>query len=191
MKSCRPVEIESSPTFDCGPVAFTVGHSTRSFDEFAELLKAHKISLLVDVRSFPRSRSNPQFNTDQLPRSLAAQGVEYKHVDGLGGFRRARPDSKNDGWRNKSFRGYADYMETETFSACLEWLLGAIKEHRLALMCAEAVPWRCHRSLIADALLVRGVTVREISSATKSQPHKMTPFAHVDRCSISYPAYEE
>jgi len=167
--------------------AFTVGHSTRPIDEFIGLLRAHGITQLVDVRTVPRSRHNPQFETGALAKSLAAAGVGYALAPGLGGFRRTSPESPNGGWRNLSFRGYADYMLTPDFNESLVAVLELLKSDRVALMCAEAVPWRCHRSLIADALLVRGHVACEISSATRLQPHKLTPFARVDGETITYP----
>jgi uncharacterized protein (DUF488 family) len=171
--------------------AFTVGHSTRRIDEFISLLAAHGITLLMDVRTVPRSRTNPQFNKDVLPDSLKAVGIAYEHAPALGGLRKAKADSINQGWRNLSFRGYADYMQTPEFGRAIKELVQRISSERIALMCAEAVPWRCHRSLIADALTVRGVTVEEIVSRTKLQVHKMTPFAKVRGTKITYPAYEE
>lgn len=165
----------------------TVGHSTHPLDEFIELLRAHGVTRVIDVRTVPRSRKNPQFNRDTLPAALAAAGIGYEHVPALGGLRRARPDSPNQGWRNASFRGYADYMQTPAFADAVAGLIDRAAEDRLALMCAEAVPWRCHRSLIADALLVRGVPVRHIMSRTQANPHRLTPFACVDGLTITYP----
>jgi len=167
---------------------FTVGHSTRSGDEFIALLKAHGIEAVVDVRTVPRSRRNPQFNRETLPRSLQAADIGYEHVAALGGFRRPSSPSANAGWRNASFRGYADYMQTAEFAAAIQTLAERAKSQCMAVMCAEAVPWRCHRSLIADALLVRGVRVEEIISATRTQVHAMTSFARVEGTSITYPA---
>jgi uncharacterized protein (DUF488 family) len=166
---------------------FTVGHSTRSAEEFVVLLKAHRIELLVDVRTVPRSRHNPQFNRDTLPETLHRAGIEYLHLAALGGLRKPRADSTNAGWRNLSFRGFADYMETPEFEKGLDRLMDAAKGGRVAIMCAEAVPWRCHRSLIADALVARGVEVFELSSLTHAQPHRMTPFARVEGTQVSYP----
>ncbi|MGN6530005.1 MAG: DUF488 domain-containing protein [Burkholderiaceae bacterium] len=168
--------------------AFTVGHSTRPIGEFIALLAAHAITQLVDVRTVPRSRHNPQFETHALERSLAAAGIGYALAPGLGGFRRTGPDSPNGAWRNRSFRGYADYMLTPEFAESLFGVIELLAIDRVALMCAEAVPWRCHRSLIADALLVRGHVACEIASATRLQPHRLTPFAHVDGDVITYPA---
>ncbi len=169
------------------PLVFTIGHSTRQLAELIGLLKAHNVDTLVDVRTVPRSRRNPQFNRETLPGALRASGLAYVHEPGLGGFRRAVPDSPNRGWRNASFRGYADYMQSEEFAQHLERVMQRARAERLALMCAEAVAWRCHRSLIADALLVHGFRVEEISSETRSQPHKLTSFAHVEGTRITYP----
>lgn len=169
------------------PILFTIGHSTRSLEDFVALLKAHGVDTLVDVRTVPRSRRNPQFNRETLPESLRAEGIGYRHVAGLGGFRQPRPDSPNAGWRNQSFRGYADYMQTPAFAAELDALIAAAAQARQALMCAEAVPWRCHRSLIADALLVRGLQVEEIVDGKRAQPRKLTPFARVEGLTLTYP----
>src|SRR5437763_12649136 len=155
-------------------VVLTIGHSTRTIEEFVGLLQAHAVSRVVDVRTVPRSRHNPQFNLDSLPGSLKEANLGYVHRPGLGGLRHARRDSVNRGWRNASFRGYADYMQTPEFEQSLEELIRLAKQDRLALMCAEAVPWRCHRSLIADALLVRGIRTEDIMSATRRQVHKLT-----------------
>ena len=168
-------------------VAFTVGHSTRSAEEFTALLQAHGVSRLIDVRTVPRSRTNPQFNKDVLPETLHRLGIAYSHVPELGGLRRAAKDSPNVGWRNLSFRGFADHMQTAEFTRGLEVLLSLIDTERVAIMCAEAVPWRCHRSLVADALTIRGVLVEELSSPKKRQPHKMTRFAQVRGTTITYP----
>ena len=138
----------------------TVGHSTRPLDEFVALLKAHDVSLVADVRTIPRSQHNPQFNKDSLPDSLSKVGLGYVHIPRLGGLRHAGPDSINTGWRNASFRGFADYMQTMPFAEALGKLLALATEKPTAIMCAEAVPWRCHRSLIGDALTARGYEVR-------------------------------
>jgi uncharacterized protein (DUF488 family) len=169
------------------PLVLTVGHSTRPIGEFVELLKAHGVERVVDVRTVPKSRRNPQFGQDQLPGTLAEAGIGYTHMPALGGLRKSRPDSPNTGWRNASFRGYADYMQTPQFAAALEQVVALGGKERIALMCAEAVPWRCHRSLIADALLVRGVAAEDISTPTRRSPHKMTPFARVRGTAITYP----
>jgi len=172
---------------DAACQVLTVGHSTRPIDEFIAMLVAHRVSQLVDVRTVPRSRHNPQFNGDALAASLAAAGIGYVHAPGLGGFRRAAPDSPNAGWRNLSFRGYADYMQSAEFAENLFALIELARRDRVALMCAEAVPWRCHRSLIADALVVHGVATCEIASASRLQAHRLTPFARVRGCELSYP----
>lgn len=165
----------------------TVGHSTHPIEEFIRILQAHAIRRLVDVRTIPKSRHNPQFEREALARSLASAAIEYTHLPGLGGLRHPRKDSINTGWRNASFRGYADYMQTPEFAQNLDRLLAIASEAPTAIMCAEAVPWRCHRSLIADALTVRGIEVREIQSAAKSQPHSLTPFARVEGRQVTYP----
>jgi uncharacterized protein (DUF488 family) len=165
----------------------TIGHSTRTLEEFIRLLQAHEVACVVDVRTVPRSRHNPQFNKTSLPKSLKKAGLEYIHLPGLGGLRHARRDSPNAGWRNASFRGYADYMQTTEFAQNLLELIRLANEKRIALMCAEAVPWRCHRSLIADALLVRGIRTADIMSATRRQVHTLTPFAKVRGFKITYP----
>ncbi len=167
--------------------AFTIGHSTRSVQEFISLLLSHQIDLVVDVRTVPRSRRNPQFNRETLPQSLQEADIGYEHVAALGGFRRPSPHSSNAGWRNASFRGYADYMQTAAFGAAIENLAERAQQQRLAVMCAEAVPWRCHRSLIADALVTRGIRVEEIISATRTQTHAMTSFARVEGTTVTYP----
>jgi uncharacterized protein (DUF488 family) len=166
---------------------FTIGHSTRAIDQFIELLTGHRVQRLLDVRKIPQSRHNPQFGREQLSSSLAGAGIYYTHMPGLGGLRRPRTDSLNTGWRNAGFRGYADYMQTHEFEESLERCIELAKEERVALMCAEAVPWRCHRSLIADALLARGIDVREIVSTTESRPHTLTPWARVEGTTVTYP----
>lgn len=172
------------------PRILTIGHSTRPIADFLHLLEAHQVTCLVDVRTVPRSRHNPQFSREHLPASLHAAGISYLHRPELGGLRRPKPGSPNAGWRNLSFRGYADYMQTPEFNAAVDDLIELAKQDRLALMCAEAVPWRCHRSLVADALLVRGVETADISSATRLLPHRMTPFAKVRGTKITYPPEE-
>jgi uncharacterized protein (DUF488 family) len=168
-------------------LVLTVGHSTRPLDGFIRLLRAHGVSRVVDVRTVPRSRFNPLFNKASLPRSLKKAGLGYIHLPGLGGLRHANRDSINLGWRNASFRGYADYMQTPEFQLSLEELIRLAKREWIAIMCAEAVPWRCHRSLIADALLVRGIRAEDIMSPTRRQVHKLTPFAKVRGTTITYP----
>jgi uncharacterized protein (DUF488 family) len=169
-------------------VVYTVGHSTRTLEELVRLLRAHGVERLVDVRTIPRSRHNPQFNRDSLARFLRNRRLSYRHMKTLGGLRHARPDSPNMGWRNASFRGFADYMHTLEFGAAVDRLIALSRERPTAVMCAEAVPWRCHRSLIADALTVRGIAVRHISSPTRAEPHRLTPMADVDGLRITYPA---
>jgi uncharacterized protein (DUF488 family) len=169
-------------------VVLTIGHSTRAIEEFIGLLQAHAVSRVVDVRTIPRSRYNPQFNQDSLADSLKKAGLGYVHMPGLGGLRHARRDSINVGWRNASFRGYADYMQTPEFEQSLEELIQLAEQEPVAIMCAEAVPWRCHRSLIADALLVRGIRAEDIMSPTRRQVHTLTHFAKVRGTTITYPA---
>jgi uncharacterized protein (DUF488 family) len=172
-------------------VVLTVGHSTRPLAEFIALLSAHSVTRLIDVRTVPRSRHNPQFNLDTLPAALEDAGINYAHFAGLGGFRRAGPESPNMGWRNASFRGYADYMQTAEFAENLAELIDRAAQERIALMCAEAVPWRCHRSLIADALVVHGIRVEEIISGARRQVHALTNFAKVEGMTITYPLQEQ
>jgi uncharacterized protein (DUF488 family) len=167
---------------------WTVGHSTRPIVDFVALLQAHGIRLLVDVRTIPRSRHNPQFNQDQLTASLESAGIHYVHMPALGGLRHARKDSINTAWRNASFRGYADYMQSEEFEAALKELIRLARNRRTAIMCAEAVPWRCHRSMIADALVVRGIHVQEIMGGNSTRTHTLTAWAHLDGDRITYPA---
>jgi uncharacterized protein (DUF488 family) len=169
-------------------VVYTIGHSTRPAEAFVALLTGHGIKTLVDVRTIPRSRHNPQFNGDALSATLAAHGIDYVHAPELGGLRKPRKDSVNVGWRNTSFRGYADYMQTPAFHAAVDELVSRAERRPTAIMCAEAVPWRCHRSLVADALMARGIEALEITSETKATPHKMTPFAQVDGEEVTYPA---
>lgn len=175
---------------DIGPI-FTIGHSTRSIDEFIRILKAFEVTYLADIRTVPRSRTNPQFNKDSLPESLQSANISYTHMSGLGGLRKTSANSPNSGWRNLSFRGYADYMQTAEFAASLDELIEMSKRGRAAIMCAEAVPWRCHRSLVGDALLVRGYEVADIMSETKSQLHRLTSFAAVSGKVITYPPTDE
>lgn len=155
------------------------------------MLQAHGVRRLVDVRTVPRSRHNPQFNREELSRALHGRRLHYRHMSALGGLRRPRRDSVNTAWRNESFRGYADYMQTSEFQDALELLIELAHEEPIAIMCAEAVPWRCHRSLIADALLVRGIEVLEIASATRATPLTLHPWARVQGTAITYPAQHE
>lgn len=168
-------------------VLWTIGHSTRPIDEFLKLLKAHDIERLVDVRTVPRSRHNPQFNTDALAKSVAEADLSYWHGVLLGGLRKPKKDLPNQGWRNASFRGYADYMQSEVFWKALDALTADSRKLRTVIMCAEAVPWRCHRSLIADALVIRSWEVWHIMSGTKADLHRLTPFATQNTGSIQYP----
>jgi uncharacterized protein (DUF488 family) len=169
------------------PCIFTVGHSTRSIDEFVELLRAHDVKSIVDIRSIPRSRHNPQFNADVLEHSLQQKHISYKQIKELGGLRHARKDSPNLGWRNASFRGFADYMTTQEFSEGLEALIKIANARETAIMCAEAVPWRCHRSLIGDALTKKGWIVRDIMSRTVAARHLLTPFLKTRKGQLVYP----
>ena len=166
---------------------YTAGHSTRPIDAFIGLLASRSVTCLADVRTVPRSRHNPQFGAEALAQSLADAGIEYRPFPALGGFRRSHADSPNAGWRNASFRGYADYMGTPAFAAALDALIALADQATVTVMCAEAVPWRCHRSLIADALVVRGIQVLEIVSDVKTEPHRLTGFARVSGTTITYP----
>jgi len=165
---------------------WTLGHSTLPIEDFLELLKGFAIAALIDVRSFPGSRRYPQFNKENLRSSLAAAGINYFHLPRLGGRRRVRPDSINMAWRNESFRGYADYMETTDFHAGISELLELAAGSRTAIMCAEALWWRCHRSLIADYLKVKGIEVIHIMAAGKAEAHPFTPAATVVDGKLSY-----
>jgi uncharacterized protein (DUF488 family) len=169
-------------------VVHTVGHSTRELRDFLSLLRAHGIRRLVDVRRYPGSRRHPHFAREALAPALRDAGVDYVHEPDLGGRRTERPDSPHTAWRNPSFRAYADHMDTPAFAAALERLMALGLEAPTAILCAEAVPWRCHRSLIADALLVRGIPSEDIASATRLTPHKLTAFARVQGTQITYPA---
>lgn len=170
---------------------FTIGHSTRPIEEFLTILQTHGVRRLVDVRTVPRSRHNPQFNREDLSRTLLAQRLHYTHMPGLGGLRHPRRDSINTAWRNSSFRGYADYMLTGEFVENLDALIELGRREATAVMCAEAVPWRCHRSLIADALLVRGICVLEIASATRTAPLTLHPWARVEGTVVTYPGEQQ
>jgi uncharacterized protein (DUF488 family) len=166
---------------------WTIGHSTRTIDGFISLLKENEIKLLVDVRAWPGSKRYPQFNKDALAESLNAHGIRYEHFPELGGKRKSKADSRNTAWRNASFRGYADYMETEQFQKGIERLLDVAPDAGpTAIMCAEAVWWRCHRSLIADYLKARGVEVLHILGANKVEPHPYTPAARIVNGKLSY-----
>lgn len=167
---------------------YTIGHSTHTIEQFIRLLQAFAIAAVVDVRAVPRSRRNPQFSQVPLAAELAAQRIEYTHLEGLGGHRRTTAASINTGWQNRSFRGYADYMQTPEFAESLERLVEIAGAGRTAIMCAEAVPWRCHRSLIGDALLVRGIPVVDILRETSSTPHVLTPWARIMHSMLTYPS---
>jgi uncharacterized protein (DUF488 family) len=169
------------------PLICTVGHSTHSLDAFLKMLKLHSVTHILDVRTIPRSRRNPQFNKDALPVPLQLEGIGYTHLPELGGLRRTYPQSVNTGWRNESFRGYADYMQTDEFAEGVDKVMELAVHECCALMCAEVLPWRCHRSLIADALMLRGAKVEDIIGPQARKAHKLTPWAHVDGLKIIYP----
>jgi uncharacterized protein (DUF488 family) len=168
---------------------YTVGHSTHTIDAFVEMLNAHGIEQIADVRTVPRSRHNPQYNKETLPKTLRTRRIRYIHMPGLGGLRKPKRDSINTAWENASFRGFADYMQTRDFASALMQLTDRAREKATAIMCAEAVPWRCHRSLIAYALTLRKFKVVHIMSATNSREHTITPFAHVEGRKITYPIF--
>jgi uncharacterized protein (DUF488 family) len=169
-------------------IVMTIGHSTHPLVEFIALLKAHGVKQLVDVRTIPRSRHNPQFNRDTLATALRNVRIGYRNMKGLGGLRHAHKDSVNTGWRNAGFRGFADYMQTPEFELNLRKLIDLSRQKQIAIMCAEAVPWRCHRSLISDALTARGIPVEHIISGNRRQAHKLTSFAQVEGHRLVYPA---
>jgi len=173
------------------PLVLTIGHSTHPLDAFIPMLQEHGATLVADVRTVPRSRHNPQFNKETLPQALETSSLAYVHLPGLGGWRSPRADSPNLGWRSPAFQGYADYMLTPEFEAHLEALIKLAGGERVALMCAEALPWRCHRSLIADALLVRGIPVEHIMGRGSSQPHRLNPMARVEGWRLTYPVSDE
>jgi len=168
---------------------YTIGHSTRTLEEFIELLKTYGVTVIVDVRTVPRSRHNPQFNKETLPTSLKPCGIKYIHMPEIGGLRHPKRDSINLAWQNIGFRGYADYMQTQEFTGNLLKIVALARENCLALMCAEALPWRCHRSLISDALVVRHVKVEHILSATSCLNHQLSEMAHVEGNQITYPLF--
>ena len=172
-------------------ILHTIGHSTHAVEEFVALLNSHHVQHLVDVRSIPKSRHVPQFNTDALATSLGVANIEYTHLKALGGRRHSRKDSINTGWRNASFRGYADYMATPDFAQGLAALIQIASTTPAAIMCAEAVPWRCHRSLIADAMILKGWEVRDILSAAPADEHRLTPFLKVVNGQPTYPGTNE
>lgn len=166
---------------------YTIGHSTRTLEDFEKLLEDFGVALLVDIRTVPRSRHVPYFNSGKLARALAHKNIEYRHLKSLGGLRKPAKESINLGWRNLSFRGYADHMQSKDFQHGLEELEELAAKQKSAIMCAEAVPWRCHRSLVADALTARGWQVRHILSSGRQQIHQLTPFAAVDGTEVTYP----
>jgi uncharacterized protein (DUF488 family) len=168
-------------------IVYTIGHSTRALDVFVALLHAHGVTQLADVRTVPKSRRHPHFAQEALSESLPAAGIRYRHFPGLGGLRKPAADSHNTGWKHAGFRGYADYMQTPAFTAALDELIAWSREAPTAVMCAEAVWWSCHRQLIADALVARGVDVRHITSPAAAGAHTLTSFARVDRERVTYP----
>jgi uncharacterized protein (DUF488 family) len=168
-------------------IILTVGHSTHPIEDFLKLLAAHAVELLIDIRTIPKSRRNPQYNSDSLAQALERAGIEYRHMPGLGGLRHPRKDSINTAWQNSGFRGYADYMQTPQFESSLHQLIQVADRQRTVIMCAEAVPWRCHRSLVADALMARGVTVEHILSGKSAKAHTCTAFARVEGHQVTYP----
>jgi len=168
-------------------VVYAIGHSTRTIDAFIEILQAHSIAILADIRTIPKSRHNPQFNEDELKQSLEARGIRYVHFRELGGLRKAKKDSVNTGWQNASFRGFADYMQTREFVSAIRKLMQLAKQGRVAIMCAEGNPFRCHRSLVADALTVRKVRVLHISGKASVREHTLTRFARISGTKITYP----
>jgi uncharacterized protein (DUF488 family) len=173
-----------------GAPFLTIGHSTRSLTAFIAFLCAQRVGVLADVRSVPRSRHNPQFAEAMLATALALVEIRYVHLADLGGFRRPWANSPNGAWRNSSFRGYADYMQTDAFRVALDELIALGRRGIVAVMCAEAVPWRCHRSLIADALLARGIRVEEVVGTDTVRDHSLTPFAHVEGDRVLYPVHD-
>jgi len=179
--------MDASPTSWEGMRVLAIGHSTLPIEEFLHLLVSNGVRALADVRTVPRSRHNPQFEQAALRDAVEREGIGYRHLPRLGGFRKPRPDSPNAGWRNASFRGYADYMLTEEFEAGLGELRALAEPGAVALMCAEAVPWRCHRSLIADALLARGARAEHVTGPGRTRPHELTAFARIDGERVSYP----
>jgi uncharacterized protein (DUF488 family) len=167
---------------------WTIGHSTRTADEFISLLRLQEIDRLADIRTIPQSRRHPHFGRDALSARLAAEGVQYRHFKDLGGLRKPRADSVNGAWKNQAFRGYADHMETAEFAAAVDELLAFGAGGRVAVMCAEAVWWRCHRMLLSDALVARAIDVKHILGAASVQPHRLTPFAQIqDGGHVRYP----
>jgi uncharacterized protein (DUF488 family) len=173
------------------PVVWTVGHSNRTLNDLIHLIQSHGICRVIDVRRFPRSAANPQFNIETLPDALATAGIGYLSLPGLGGRRQRRPDSPNTGWRNPSFQGYADYLQTAEFAESFAKLLDAARRESVALMCAEALPWRCHRSLIGDALIVHGFRVEDILNSARHVLHRLPSRARVEGRHLTYPSASE
>jgi len=177
---------EAATTYKNERILFTLGYSNRPFDQFLTLLKVNRIDIIVDVRTIPKSRHRPEFNIDSLPVELEAAGISYVHMKGLGGLRKPLGNSVNSGWIDESFRGFADYMQTDQFRNALADLQDLAGKNRVAIMCAEGNPFSCHRSLIADAMLVRGYRVYEITGGTRLSIHKLTSFAEVSGENITY-----
>jgi uncharacterized protein (DUF488 family) len=169
---------------------YTIGHSTRPLPEFIGILKAYRITLVIDIRSLPRSRHNPHFDRNTLSETLRDAGIRYLHCADLGGFRRPEKDSVNTAWSSRAFRGFADYMQTTEFSRAIGLLIDVLESETPVLMCAEGNPFRCHRRLIADTLVVRGIRVMHIATRRSARPHTLTPFARVRDAVITYPAAE-
>jgi uncharacterized protein (DUF488 family) len=176
---------------DSALTVYTIGHSTRTIEEFVELLRSYQISLVVDVRTVPRSRHNPQFNKETLPATLKRYDIKYVHMPGIGGLRRPSKDSVNLAWKNSSFQGYADFMQTKEFTENLLGIIALARENTLALMCAEALPWRCHRNLISDALVVRHIKVEHIIGVNSCISHHLSEMAHVEGTKITYPLFSK
>jgi uncharacterized protein (DUF488 family) len=173
--------------FSSAAMILTIGHSTHPIEKFLALLRVHGVKQLIDIRTIPKSRRNPQFNSEELAATLKGANIRYEHMPGLGGLRHPRKDSINTAWKNGSFRGYADYMQTPSFDESLRKLIEAASKRHTVIMCAEAVPWRCHRSLVADALMARGIPVEHIMNETTSKAHGYTPFARIDGETVTYP----
>lgn len=174
-------------TGDFVMIIYTIGHSIRPIQDFIALLTSNNITQLIDIRTIPKSRHNPQFAQENLEESLTGVGISYQYMKQLGGLRPTSKDSINTAWRNTSFRGYADYMQTEEFTQAVDTLIRSAHSATTAIMCAEAVPWRCHRSMVGDALVIRGVEVQDIMSLTNNSPHTLTSFAHVNGTQPTYP----
>ena len=170
---------------------YTIGHSTRSAGEFAALLRAHDIQLLADIRRYPGSKRYPHFASEAMAGWLPEQGMAYRHMPELGGRRKPLPDSRNTAWRNDQFRAYADYMATDEFRTAIDTLLALAGQQRVTIMCAEAVPWRCHRNLVADDLTRRGIEVMHIIGAGAAKVHAINPHAQIEGDHLVYPAEQQ